>query len=379
MPRVQQPANLRLAFLADPNSVHTRRWIDYFAEAGHDIHLLIGDEDAVHPGLRARVAVHRYRRFGVTRLPFASSLQGGRALRMLLDRINPQVLHAHYLDGYGWQARLSEFHPYAVSIWGSDLFETPRRSARARWWARRTLASADLVTVASSDMRAQVIGFGARPDRVVQVQFGVDTDRFAPGDADPRLEAQLGVAGKRVIFSPRAIQPFYRHETIARAVARLPEDVVLIMTSRNADRAYLADFTRLANDLGLTDRMVIIEDIADADMPGMYRLSQAVVSIPESDGIAVSVLEAMACGRPVVATDLPGLREFLHGETGVRLVAGADVEAVSEALATILGMAPRNREPNVDGLRHIAVEFGDYRTNMRLMEDHYRRISERPR
>jgi hypothetical protein len=95
---------LRLAYLADPNSVHTRRWIGFFATRGHEVHLLVGTDDEVRPGLHDRVQVHRYRRFGRRRLPFISSLQGRRSLRGLLAKLGPDVLHAHFVSRYGWQA-----------------------------------------------------------------------------------------------------------------------------------------------------------------------------------------------------------------------------------------------------------------------------------
>ena len=376
---VQPHRPLRLAFLADPNSVHTRRWIGFFAERGHDVHLLIGEGNRLQPDLNGKVAVHRYRRFGAWRLPLVSSLQGGTALRRLLARIHPDVLHAHYLSGYGWQARLSGFHPYVVTIWGSDVFETPDRSIRERWWARQTLGSADLVTVMTSDMRATATALGARRDRVVKVQFGLDTDRFAPGPADLVLANRLGVAHRRIIFSPRAIQPLYRHEIVARAMAQLGNDVVVVMSARNADLAYLSRLRRLVKDLGVIDRVMILDEISDADMVGLYRLADAVVSVPNSDGLPLSVLEAMACGRPIVASDLPGLREVLDGGMDDYLVPAGDTAALNAALRRALALPVDQRETMGRHLRRLAMDFADYRTNMLLMEDHYRRLSaERP-
>jgi glycosyltransferase involved in cell wall biosynthesis len=371
---------MRLAFLADPKSVHSRRWIGFFAERGHDVHLLISERDVLHPDLNSSVAVHRYRRFGPWRLPFFSSLQGGRALRELLARINPHILHAHNLSGYGWQARLAGFHPYVVTVWGSDIFETPDRSVRERWWARQTLGSADLVTVMTEDMRAKSTALGARPHRIASVQFGVDTDRFTPGPPDPGLANRLGIAGRRVVFSPRAIKPLYRHEIIAQAVAELEADVVLVMGTRHADLANLYGYRRLVTDLGLADRVLILDEIADADMVELYRLANVVVSVPNSDGLPLSVLEAMACGRPLVVSDLPGLRELLGGDMAEYMVPAGDAPALGAALKRALALPANRRDAMGRQLRQVVVDAADYRTNMLLMENHYRRlIAEGPR
>jgi len=171
----------------------------------------------------------------------------------------------------------------------------------------------------------------------------------------------------------------YRHEIVARAMAQLGNEVVVVMSARNADLAYLSRLRRLVKDLGVTDRVMILDEISDADMVGLYRLADAVVSVPNSDGLPLSVLEAMACGLPIVASDLPGLREVLDGEMNEYLVPAGDAAALSAAVGRALALPADERETMGRHLRRIAVAFADYRTNMLLMEDHYRRLSgERP-
>lgn len=367
------PGLLRLAFLADPNSVHTHRWIGFFAARGHRVDLLIGTEDAVTATLPEGVRLHRYRRFGPRRLPFLSSLQGRRALRALLGDLRPDVLHAHYLSRYGWQARLSGFHPYVVTPWGSDLFVTPRRSLRARIWARWTLRGADLVTVVSEQMERAVLAAGARPDRVQRILFGVDTERFAPGAADA---GTAGVEpGQRVVFSPRAMRPLYRHDTIVQALAMLPEDVRLVMSGRAADPAYRRQIEAQASSLDLTDRIRIIDKIDDDQLLHLYRMASAVTSVPESDGLPSTVLEAMACGVPVVVSDLPGLRELIAPVAPDLIVSLGDPTLLAAALNRLLGLTPAERATLAGALRTRIVEVADQRVNMLRMEALYARLA----
>jgi len=375
---VQDRDRLRLAFLADPNSVHTRRWLAYFAERGHDVLLLDGYRTVIAPGLHERIQVHRYEAHAPVRLPFISSLQGGGALRRLLSRLHPDLLHAHYLTRHGWQARLSGFHPYVVSPWGSDLFVTPRRSRRARWWARATLGAADLVTVVSEPMRDAAVAAGARPARIESVQFGVDTARFAPGPPDEGVVARLGRAG-RVIFSSRALRPIYRQEVVIDALTALPADVSLALTARNADPAYRAALGSQIDRLGLRDRVRILDDVSDADLPHLLRLAAVVVSVPDSDGFPISVLEAMASGTPVVATDLPPIRPVLGPIAPELLVPVGDSGALATALRGVLEMEPSARDRLGAALRKYTVGVADYATNMDRMEGLYRRFVGRSR
>ena len=365
-----QPSPLRLAFLADPNSVHTRRWIGFFAARGHRVDLLVGIDDAVSATLPEGVQLHRYRRFGRRRLPLLSSLQGRRALRALLAELRPDVLHAHYLSRYGWQARLSGFHPYVVTPWGSDLFIAPRRSLRAWIWARWTLRGADLVTVVSGQMERAVLAAGTQRDRVRSIQFGVDTDHFAPGPPDGPAAAATDPGG-RLVFSPRAMRPLYRHDTVVQALAMLPDDVRLVMSGRAADPIYRRQVEAQASSLGLADRIRIIDEIDDAQLIVLYRLAAAVVSVPESDGLPSTVLEAMACGAPVVVSDLPGLRELIGPVAPELIVPLGDATRLAAAIDRVLALTPSERMALAGALRARTVEIADHRVNMLRMERLY--------
>jgi len=374
---VQERDRLRLAFLADPNSIHTRRWLAFFAERGHEVHLLDGYDREIAPGLHDRIVVRRYAAHGGVRIPFLSSLQGRRALRRVLAELRPDVLHAHYLTRYGWQARLSGFHPLVVSPWGSDLFVTPRTSRRARWWARATLRAADQVTVVSEPMRETAMLAGARADRIEMVQFGVDTERFAPGSAAAGLAERLGLESGRLVFSSRALKPVYRQDVVIEAFARLPPDTSLLLTARNAEPGYLAAIRARIGALELGDRVRIADEVAEADLPDLLRLADVVVSVPSSDGFPVSVLEAMASGTPVVATDLPPIRPVLGPIADDLLVPIGDVEATVRALHAALDMEPARREVLAGAMRDYAVRVADYAANMERMEGLYRRLAGR--
>ena len=319
--------------------------------------------------------MHSYSAHGRLRIPFLSSLQGRLSLRSALKRLRPDVLHAHYLSRYGWQARLSGFHPYVISPWGSDLFVTPRTSRRARWWARATLRGADLVTIVSEPMRAAVIEAGARPDLVEPIQFGVDTQRFSPGAVEGGLAERLALGQARVIFSSRAMRPIYNQETVIDAFAELPADTILVLTARNADRGYLAAVRSRIERLGLQDRVRILDEVSEADLPNLLRLAAVVVSVPASDGFPVSVLEAMASGTPVVATDLPPIRPVLGPIAPDLLVPVGDRDALATALRVALEMEPARRVGLASALRDYAVRVADYEANMQRMEMHYRRLA----
>ena len=371
MRRVSRP--LRIAVLADPNSVHTRRWLADLADRGHELHLVVDEPDDVRGDLPSGVRLHRYPRFGRVRLPAISSLQGRGALRRTLRRIVPDILHAHYLTRYGWQARLSGFHPYVVSPWGSDLLVTPRRSLRARLWARATLHGADAITVLSGQMEAEVRRYGVPGDRVERIAFGVDTERYAPA---PAAIAPPAVGDRPFVFSPRAIAPNYRPDVVVDAFAALPASLTLVMTTRSADAETLAATRERIERHGLGDRVVLLpEPVDDETMLALFRSAEAVVSVPESDAVSISVLEAMACGRPVVASDLPGTREHLGAAAPELIVPAGDASATADALRAVLEMPPGARDELGGRLRAAVISRADRRRSVDHMDALYRRLA----
>ncbi len=365
---------LTLAYLGDPNSIHTRRWAGWFAAEGHRVHLLVPDGLTVDPGLHPAISVDSFRRSGNGRGPLGGVLATRRSIRERLRAIGPGILHAHYLTTAGWQGWLAGAHPFAVTVWGTDVYRNAR-SPGGRVQARLVLGAADLVTADSEDLAGATIAAGARPDRVQVVQFGVDTVRFAP-DRDPGpLRRRLALQGRRVVFSLRAIAPLYRHLTVLEALADLPEDVVGLFSAHATREGELERLTSRAADLGLAGRIRILDGIAHDAMPDHLALADVVVSVPESDATPVSLLEAMAVGRPIVASDLPSVRALVAGYDPEALVPVGDAAATGRTIAARLAWTPERVQSMGERARAIVVATAGQDANMRVVEGLYAQLA----
>ena len=359
---------LVLAYLGDPYSIHTVRWLGSFARRGHDVHLIRANDRPLSPDLDERITLHPFPAPSRYRVRFSGTIQARRRLHRLLMDIGADVLHAHYLTGYGWLARLSGFRPFVVTVWGSDVFVTARDSPVARVWAWAALRGASLVTADSTDLAEAAIDLGARRQRVRIIQFGVETSRFTPGPASAELRQRLGLGPTRIIFGPRSITPIYHTLTAVEAMPQLPDDVSLVLTATNAEAPYLDAVRDRIRSLQLEDRVRIVAGIEHAEMVDYYRLADVVVSIPQSDGTPVSVLEAMSCGRTVVATDLPSVREWLAPVTPGLLVPAGDEAATAAAIVRALELDDDQIGPR---LREIVIDRADHERNMTEMEGEY--------
>jgi glycosyltransferase involved in cell wall biosynthesis len=370
---------MRLCFVGNPGSIHTQRWVSHFAQAGHETHLVnLGPQPARKfdwpgpqhhnlpappripiPGLRGIVMLNARRR----------------ALSDLQQQIQPDILHAHSVADPGWFAALSGFHPFVLTAWGSDVLLGLRRGPRLhRWLTRNALRHADLLT---ADARSVLDA--ARPHlrsgaRVELIRFGIDTRAFSPG-VDTTWRTRLSLGSGPVLLSIRQCHPLYNIDVIIRAFAHVREEfpaasLLIKLVSQTSADPYLAELGALADQLALSDAVTYVPQISYAELPDLYRAADVVLSVPSSDGLPVSVLEAMACGAPVIASDLPALRELTDDGADLSLVPVRDGDALSRAIMAVLADPLRRArvvEQNLAAIRRTA----DFAVEMARMEQLY--------
>jgi len=366
---------LRLVYLGDPNETHTRRWIGWFADHGHEVSLVVPADMPLESPLQPEVNLVRLPAYGDRRFKPLGYWDGRQAVRSTVATLRPHLLHVHYLTGYGWLAWESGVRPYAVTVWGSDVFRTLPASRKARWLGRAALRGAALVTADSHDLAEGAIAGGARRERTREVQFGVDMARFTPGEPDPTLRGRLGLGPGRVVFSARTLLGFYRHDVVIRAVAQLPGDVQLLLSARHADPGVRSSLVTLAGEVGVADRVRIVDTVAHADMPGVLRLADVMVSVPETDGTPVTILETLAAGTRVVASDVRSVREWLGGLDPAALVPVGDVDATATALRRALELPVDEAARLSAAGRALVAATADYDANMRRVEADYVRLA----
>jgi len=356
---------MRLCYIADVTSIHTERWLSFFAAEGHEVHLI-----TYKPGEIEGVEVHTLPEMPGTLLTI---LRGIPAARRLIGEIKPDVLHAHYAVKYGWTAALSGFHPFILTVWGSDILITPKESWLVRRLVRRTLKEADLVTCDGDHFRGALEEFGLEMGKLETVYFGVDTSRFRPAPRDEALAAELGIPRGPVVISLRTLKPVYDVATLVRAaplVLREMPGAVFLICGNGPEEVMLKELTR---SLGVDRSVHFLGQVRSELLPRYLSLADVYVSTSLSDaGLAASTAEAMACGLPVVVTDF--------GDNGRWVVDGVNgftfpprnARALAEKLIALLS----DKEARLrfgSQSRKVIEARNDYRKEMEKMESIYKR------
>lgn len=357
---------MRLCLIANPNSIHTQRWVRHFAGRGHDVHLI--GEKTLTVALPGGIAFHDLtRRTNMRKLRY---LAWGQAVRRLVREIQPDVLHAHQVASAGWLGAATGYHPFLVTSWGSDLLLGARRSLVQRQLARWVLGRADYVTCVSSQLleAAQTLGLAA--ERVELTPWGVDSALFYPGAA--RLDRPP------VVLSIRGLKPIYNPLVIAQAIpavlARRP-DARFVIRTYSVDAGLLSEFQRIVATGNATHAVQYVGDLPDDHaIAELYRQAAVAISVPSSDGTPQSVLEAMACGAAPVVSDLPSLRDWIQPDVAGLFVPAGNSAALAEAIVRLLGDDALRRSVQAAAVR-LVQERADSRLWMQRYEQIYQQLA----
>ncbi len=195
----------------------------------------------------------------------------------------------------------------------------------------------DCLICVSSDERATAIQRGiARRDRVVYIPNFVDLRRWSPQPPDPNLKRSLSIPESHRVVG--TVSRFFKQKapldfvSMAQSVARVRSDVSFLFVGQNGPLREQA--IRNVDQAGLTDR-VVFHGWTD-NVPDMVALMDVFVLNSLWEGLPFTVIEAMAMAKPVIATDIPGIRELLLPATRGILVPPSRPEVMAEAVLRVL-------------------------------------------
>ena len=313
--------------LAPASVIHTQRWVEALYGRGIDL-LLVSQH--IDTGWKAPPSVR------LVQLPHvgtAGYFCNVPTFRRLLRKERPDLLSVHYASGYGTTAALAGFHPWLLSVWGSDVYDFPYESRLKGWLLRRNLRHADAVASTSDAMARQVLNLVGEIGEVAVTPFGVDTALFKP---QPESHAGL------VIGTVKTLAPKYGIDLLVRAFARLvesrnPSDVPLslVIVGGGEQRGELES---LCTTLGIAQQVHFVGPVPHSEVPIWLNRFDIYVAVSrlDSESFGVAVLEASACGLPVVVSDVGGLPEVVVDRESGRVVPREDASALTAVLRELV-------------------------------------------
>ena len=310
-----------ICYFGDSESIHLVKWATHFQGLGNDVHVISFKEKPV-PGV-----THHFLNAGNI------NQKGGnfkvlftfRALRKLLEKIKPDVLHAHYATSYGITAALTGFHPLVISAWGSDVLVSPQKSFLLKNLLRLALRRADIVTVVAPHMQRALDSLNVAKSKQRVITHGIRKEVFYQTENTRDKHTFTFV-------STRHLEPIYNPFFILEAFAafsKLHENVQLLLVGEGSLKTGLQAY---CEENGMQDKVHFLGRQSQVELARTLNLSHVFLTLSNSDGDVVSMVEAMACGCVCIGSDIPANRYWITPSENGFLVPLGEVVTFIETL-----------------------------------------------
>ena len=246
------------------------------------------------------------------------------------------LIDAHYMYPDGVAAALLGAwlgKPVVVTARGTDVNLIPRQFF-PRHLIQRTLKHAAGLIAVSEALKDALVALGSSPEDVTVLRNGVDLDLFVPCDRGVARE-RLSLKQPTLLSVGHLIER-KGHDLVVGALPHLPECLLLVV-GEGPERGALAE---LSARLGVADRVRFLGALPHHELPELYGAADALVLASSREGWANVLLEAMACGTPVVASNIWGNPEVVRSSAAGRLMPERSPAGVAQAVRALFEMLP---------------------------------------
>lgn len=350
----------KICILADAESIHTKKWVEYFANLNNDVHLIsMRDTKYKYPA-----NVHLY----IIKPPLNSKISYFLLIpkvKKIIKNIKPDILHSFYASSYGMLGMACKMHPYIVSAWGSDIYEFPKSSSLNKWLLKRILNSCDAVCSTSKDMAREIKNYYSRD--IVLTPFGVDTDKF-------KCITPIFTKKYTTIGIAKGLEKIYGINYLIDAFTNLckewnEDDLRLMIVGDGSERENLE---KLCRDNKIQSQVNFVGRVSNNEVP-KYLNNMDIVCFPSlSESFGVAAIEAGACKRPVVASNVGGLKEVIIDNSTGYLVGAQNSEDIKEKIKFILQNKNKAIEVGNNARCHVEENYS-WKNNASIMKKLYKR------
>jgi len=274
-----------------------------------------------------------------------STVPFSKFIASLVRRYNIDIIHAHfaYPEGFaGFLARNMMKVPFVLTLHGYDILTDPsinygiRLTKRYDVMVRKVLAESDMIFAASKHVYKAAISAGCPEDHLLLLPNGVDVERFNPRLDSSLVREKLGVAGRPVVFTLRWHEPKNGIEHLIKAVPFVLREIpnaIFIIGGSGVLKKY---HEKLAKKLKVNHNVLFVGHIPAIELPLYYAACDVFVipSIVEAFGLVT--VEAMACGKPVVGTNVGGIPDVIKDGINGFLVEPRNPQSMANKIIVLL-------------------------------------------
>jgi glycosyltransferase involved in cell wall biosynthesis len=357
---------MKICLIGDANSIHIRRWAEWFKDRGHEIQMisLTPMNTPIEIYDKYVYIAKRTGPFGYFRTIFP--------VRNMIRRWKPDIVNGHYISSAGFYTSMSGAKAKVVSAWGSDVYWDTKKRLQAVT-TRYAINHANVCFANSNHLIDTIKGMCPKAD-VRKVIFGVDTELFKPKPIKH---------DKFRFLSIRQTAKLYNQLTIVQAFESADLDAELWIFKPTADSFDVMDYVK--SRPALEKKVVWLDNRPYDEMPELFNSVDVGISIPSTDTSSTAMLECMACGVPVIVGAIPQVREWIepkylwnwdfkwHGENGW-LVNIKGLDHLTNTMSAVMGNDHNHLDRLGENARKKVVESADWNTEMLKAEKMFQEV-----
>ncbi len=342
---------MKIVLIAGADSIHTVRWAKSLAKLGNEVHII--SQHSNKESFDELVTLHL--------LPFRGILGYFTmvpAVRKIINEIKPDIVNAHYASGYGTTARRLNFHPFILSIWGSDIFIFPYKSFLHKWVVKKNILAADMIASTSFAMAEQIRKIVPAIKQIAITPFGVDVKKFE-NDCQIYYDTIVTIGTVKTMDYIYGIDLLIESFSILLTRFQNREDQKKIKVKLRivGGGKQLSEYISLTRKLNIQDNVEFIGQIDHADVPNELNKLDIYVALSRSESFGVAVLEAGAAGKPVVVSNVGGLPEVvIPNETGL-IVKSENVVEAADAIEKLVLNFELRKYMSFNAKTHVAKNY----------------------
>lgn len=346
---------MKICFIAPANNYHTKKWCKWFSDHGHDVHVVSFIFDQIE-----NANVH----FVDTGASADSSdsqklkyLLKAKRVKQIVNSINPDIVNVHYATSYGTVAALSGLKGYVLSVWGSDIYDFPKKSPLHKAMLKYSLKKAGYIFSTSNAMAKETHKY---TDKKIEITpFGVDMELFNPEKRNRPYH--LKEDGDFIVGTVKALEPKYGIDYLIKAVTLVKNEhpEIPIQLRIAGTGAYENEYKKLAKESGIDNITTWLGFITQEDVAHEWaNMDVAIVaSTLESESFGVSAVEAEACGTPVIISDIPGLMEATSPGVSSEVVKRCDERELAETIIKLFFNDEKRQKMGESGRKYVLKHY----------------------
>jgi len=398
---------MKICYIADANSIHARRWIEYFCKPKNEVHVIsttvctnpikgctihnLSKSKGVEKGVKRLTRISLFQKIrGLNQFFFVylglllyRTFRFRNQAKAIVEEIKPDLVHCLRLPIEGYIGGLIGYQPMALSTWGNDMVYFARKYLPFRWLTKKMVSKMSLYFPDSHRDKHIAHLYGSSysvSSLVIPVTGGLKFREYPMyQDESVRLRAKIKIGidpTTNLVISVRGFKWFYVNtETLVKAIPHIIDVVPNILFVLKGDVKLDAynQTCRLVAKLGIEDKVKIVSSLTSKELATYLTASDIMVSVTTYDGCPISMLEGMAYGMiPIMSKHAPIQEWIKDGDNGY-LIDPDDPKQIAETFIKALknkGKFHEMKRQNWDIIKQRA----DYYKNMKVAEQLYEEV-----